>query len=58
MTGVIFFFKIDLFILERESMHEWEGQRQKQREIESQADAALSLEPDAGLYPTTHEIGT
>ena len=46
-----FFFKIYLFILERERQYEWEGQRERERE--SQADSGLSVEPDAGLDPTT-----
>jgi len=33
-------------------MHKW-GEGQRERERESQADSALSTEPDAGLDPTT-----
>jgi len=51
------FFK-DVFISERE--HELEGQRQGEkgeRERETQADAVLSAEPDAGLDLTTLRSG-
>ena len=43
-------FKKYLFILresEREHVHKWEGQREK--EGESQADSALRTEPNVGL---------
>ena len=48
-------FKIYLFIRERESRHEWEGKRE--REKKSQADSVLSTEPEAGLDLTTLRLG-
>jgi len=55
-----FFFKIYLFILERQRAHVRESTRAEEGvEGENpQADCLLSVEPDAGLDPMTHEIMT
>ena len=47
----LIFRKTYLSILEREGEHKQEGQKEKERE--SKADSALSIEPNVGLDPTT-----
>ena len=48
----LIFLKKDLFILEREGE---QGEGQRVRERESQADSLLSMEPKAGLHLITRE---
>ena len=43
------FFKVYLFILEREHVHVWEGQREGERERIPSRLPTISTEPDAGL---------
>lgn len=58
ISGIIcnlFFLKVYLSILERESEQAWGDGVEGQREKIPQADSQLNIDSDVGLDPLTHE---